>query len=81
MPANITKTAAPIQVAAFKRIENPDSPGGFDLYLHVDYMVNTNEDGLSWRRQVDRTLVGAQRTAALNFLSQIQTEVNTKEGL
>ena len=79
MPVNIT--AVPAQTITFQRQANPAAPGGFDLVLHVHYNIDTDHPRLNGQDELHRVLTGAQRTAAIDFLSQIQTEVNTLWGV
>lgn len=77
----VNVTGAPLQNVGFRREDDPAAPNGFNLFLQVEYVVETDDARFKFRRGIQRVLTGSQRTTVLGFLSDIQAEVNTAEGL
>ena len=75
MPKAINKISAQIRQITLRL--NPDTD---DIQVFVEYLIVTDE-GLSGIRTLNRLLSGNQKAQTRAFLNNLQSEVNTQEGL
>lgn len=82
MPASLTKSNVEILEVRFWKVEEDDGQGGTTTkwWASVGYRVNTTE-GESWPRTLQPELAGAIETKTAALYADIQSYIESQEGL